>query len=57
MTASTIARLKVTLDDVEPKVQRRIEVPADIALSGKLLPGLSVVVNVDSRTGPKGKDQ
>jgi hypothetical protein len=27
-----ILRLKVTLDDVEPKVLRRIEVPADIAL-------------------------
>jgi hypothetical protein len=31
MTAA-IARLKVTLDDVEPKVLRRIEVPADIRL-------------------------
>ncbi len=31
MTAA-IARLKVTLDDVEPKVLRRIEVPADIKL-------------------------
>ncbi|HYA74274.1 MAG TPA: plasmid pRiA4b ORF-3 family protein [Roseiarcus sp.] len=31
MTA-TILRLKVTLDDVEPKVLRRIEVPADIKL-------------------------
>ena len=28
----TVARLKVTLDDVEPKVVRRIEVPADIKL-------------------------
>lgn len=31
MTAS-IVRLKITLDDVEPKVLRRIEVPADIKL-------------------------
>jgi len=31
MTAA-IARLKVTLDDVKPKVLRRIEVPADIRL-------------------------
>src|SRR5208283_6014517 len=31
MTAA-IVRLKVTLDDVEPKVLRRIEVPADIKL-------------------------
>jgi hypothetical protein len=31
MTAA-VFRLKVTLDDVEPKVQRRIEVPADIKL-------------------------
>jgi hypothetical protein len=31
MTA-TIVRLKVTLNDVEPKVLRRIEVPADIKL-------------------------
>ena len=28
----TVARLKVSLDDVEPKVLRRIEVPADIKL-------------------------
>jgi hypothetical protein len=31
MTAAVL-RLKVTLDDVEPKVLRRIEVPADIKL-------------------------
>jgi pRiA4b ORF-3-like protein len=31
MTA-TVLRLKVTLNDVEPKVLRRIEVPADIKL-------------------------
>ncbi len=31
MTAA-VFRLKVTLDDVEPKVLRRIEVPADIKL-------------------------
>ena len=30
--AATIARLKVTLDDVEPPVTRRIEVPLDIRL-------------------------
>jgi Plasmid pRiA4b ORF-3-like protein len=30
MTADTIARLKITLDDVEPAVLRRIEVPFDI---------------------------
>lgn len=32
MTAAAIVRLKVTLDDVEPKVLRRIEVPIDIKL-------------------------
>jgi len=32
MTADTIARLKITLDDVEPKVLRRIEVPLAIKL-------------------------
>jgi len=32
MTDAAIFRLKVTLDDVEPQVLRRIEVPADIKL-------------------------
>ena len=32
MTAAVL-RLKVTLNDVEPKVLRRIEVPADIKLN------------------------
>ncbi len=32
MTAASIARLKVTLDDVKPMVQRRIEVPLAIRL-------------------------
>ena len=32
MSADTIARLKITLDDVEPAVLRRIEVPFDIRL-------------------------
>jgi hypothetical protein len=32
MTADTIARLKITLDDVEPVVLRRVEVPFDIRL-------------------------
>ena len=32
MTASTIARLKITLDDVKPPVQRRVEVPLTIRL-------------------------
>jgi hypothetical protein len=32
MTADTVARLKITLDDVEPAVVRRIEVPFDIRL-------------------------
>jgi hypothetical protein len=32
MTANAIVRLKVTLDDVEPKVLRRIEVPLSIKL-------------------------
>jgi hypothetical protein len=31
--AMTIARLKITLDEVEPAVVRRIEVPAEIPLS------------------------
>ena len=30
MSADTIARLKITLDDVEPAVLRRVEVPVDI---------------------------
>jgi hypothetical protein len=32
MTAASIARLKITLDDVTPAVLRRIEVPLDIRL-------------------------
>ena len=32
MTADTIACLKITLDDVEPTVLRRVEVPFDIRL-------------------------
>ncbi len=32
MTGTTIARLKITLDDVEPKVLRRLEVPFSIRL-------------------------
>lgn len=32
MTTNAIARLKVTLDDVEPKVLRRIEIPLTIKL-------------------------
>ena len=32
MTASTIARLKITLDHVKPEVQRRVEVPLTIRL-------------------------
>ena len=32
MSADTIARLKITLDDVEPTVLRRVEVPFDIRL-------------------------
>ena len=32
MSADTIARLKITLNDIEPAVQRRIEVPFDIRL-------------------------
>jgi hypothetical protein len=32
MSADTIARLKITLDDVKPAVLRRIEVPFDISL-------------------------
>jgi len=32
MTAAAIARLKITLDDVEPKVLRRVEVPLAIKL-------------------------
>jgi hypothetical protein len=32
MTADTIARLKITLDDVKPAVLRRLEVPFDIRI-------------------------
>src|SRR6516165_12301422 len=32
MTADTIARLKITLDDVKPIVLRRVEVPATLRL-------------------------
>jgi len=32
MSAATIARLTITLDDVAPAVQRRIEVPLSITL-------------------------
>jgi len=32
MSADTIARLKITLDDVKPAVLRRVEVPFDIRL-------------------------
>ena len=32
MSADTIARLKITLDDVKPSVLRRVEVPFDIRL-------------------------
>jgi hypothetical protein len=32
MSAHTIARLKITLDDVKPTVVRRIELPFDIRL-------------------------
>ncbi len=32
MSADTIARLKITLDDVKPAVLRRIEVPFTIRL-------------------------
>ena len=32
MSADTIARLKITLNEVEPAVLRRIEVPFDIRL-------------------------
>ena len=32
MNAATIARLKITLDDVKPVVLRRVEVPFDIRL-------------------------
>ena len=32
MTATSIARLKITLDDVKPAVQRRLEVPLTIRL-------------------------
>ena len=33
MTANTLARLKITLDDVKPEVLRRIVVPLDIQLN------------------------
>ena len=36
MSVATIARLKITLDDVKPAVLRRIEVPFDIRLDRKV---------------------
>ena len=32
MSATTVARLKITLDDVSPAILRRVEVPFDIRL-------------------------
>src|SRR5947209_614250 len=32
MSVATVARLKITLDDVKPVVRRRVEVPFDIRL-------------------------
>ena len=31
MTANTIVRLKITLDDVRPTILRRVELPFDIS--------------------------
>ena len=36
----TIARLKITLDHVEPAVMRRLEVPFDIKLSDPRPPSM-----------------
>lgn len=36
MSSATIARLKITLDDVTPPVLRRVEVPFDIRLDGSV---------------------
>lgn len=38
------------------RVPVRIDVPADLAAKGLLRPGMSVVVGVDTRTGPAGTD-
>ena len=48
MTVTTSARLKITLDDVEPTVQRRVEVPLNIRLSPPA-PGLPGGNGVDQR--------
>ncbi|RVA87736.1 HlyD family secretion protein, partial [Mesorhizobium sp. M7A.F.Ca.CA.004.01.1.1] len=39
---------------VVQRVPVRIDVPADVLKSGKLRAGLSVIVDVDSRTAPSG---
>ena len=39
MTATSIARLHVTLDDVKPLVQRRIEVRVELITNGYFLRG------------------
>jgi hypothetical protein len=37
MTAASIARLRIKLDDVEPAVVRRVEVPLTIRLDRRTL--------------------
>lgn len=41
---------------VVQRVPVRIDVPADVLKTGKLRAGLSVIVNVDSRTAPSGSN-
>jgi hypothetical protein len=38
MSAATIARLKITLDDVKPVVLRRVEVPTQIGPATSSMP-------------------
>ena len=48
MTAAVLC-LKVTLDDVEPKVLRRIEVPADISFDRVIFKDLGLASSFQSR--------
>jgi len=54
MSADTIARLKITLDDVKPAVLRRIEVPFNIRLD-RLHLAIQAAVGAVPRATPNAK--